>query len=121
MSKRNPFNPRRGEVWKVNLNSTSRSETKKILTAAVISSDSLGYLTTRLIVPIITWQDDFSGIIWIVPIKPGDSNGLTTISAANTAQTFSADVRCFVRQQGVLDAPLILDIVASMAAVIELE
>ena len=121
MSKKNPLNPRRGEVWEVNLDPTFCSETRKILPAVVISSDSLEYLTTRLIIPISTSRDHSSDIIWIVPIKPNDNNGLIMDSIADTTLTLSVDFRCFIRQLGRLEAPIILEIVAAMAAVIELQ
>ena len=119
MSKMNPHNPRRGEVWKMNLHSTSGSETQKILSAVVINSDALECLTRRLVVPITTWIEHFSEIIWIVPIKPTYYNDLAMTLAANTTEIQWVEIKHFVSKQGRLSAPLMQEITEAIAAIIE--
>ena len=121
MSKRNPLNPRRGEVWKVNLNPTSCSETQKILTAVIVSSDGLEPLAIRLVVPLTSWKDHFSGNIWHVYIKPTAENCLTMASAADTTQSRWLEVNRFIRRRGRLNAPVMQEITASIAAILELK
>ncbi len=47
-----PLSPRRGDVWLVNLDPTIGMEMKKTRPALVISSDAVGKLAIKLIVPI---------------------------------------------------------------------
>lgn len=119
MSKMTPHNPRRGEVWKINLHPTSGSETQKILSAVVINSDALERLTRRLVVPITTWNEHFSEIIWIVPIKPTYYNDLAMTLAANTTEGQWVEIRDFISKQGCLSAPLMQEIVEAIAAITE--
>ena len=113
-------NPRRGEVWEINLDITTGSLPQKSQLAVVISSDAFECLTTRLVVPIVSWEDRFSGVIWIVPIKPNDNNSLTLPSAADATLTWSVAVKHFSGRRGKLNAILMEEIAAAIAAVIEL-
>lgn len=119
MSKINPHNPRRGEVWKANLDLTVGSESRKILSVVVISSDALECLPRRLIVPITTWKEHFSEIIWIVPIKPTYYNNLAMPLAANTTESQWVEIKHFVSKQGRLSAPLMQEIIEAFAAIAE--
>lgn len=87
--------------------------------AVIISSDALECLTTRWVVPISNWTDEFSGIICIVQIKPYKCNGLTMPSAAHITKSQWVDVKNFIRRRGTLNAKLVEDIAAAMAAVSE--
>lgn len=119
MSKINPNNPRRGEIWKVNLDLTVGSESQKILSVVVISSDALECLTKRLVVPITTWKGHFSEIIWIVPIKPTYYNNLALTLAANTTEIQWMEIKHFVSKQGRLSAFLMQEITEAIAAITE--
>ena len=121
MSKRNPLNPRRGEVWEVNLTPTIGSESQKILTAVIVSSDGLEPLAIRLVVPLTSWKDHFSENIWHVYIKPSAENGLIMDSAADITQSRWFEVNRFIRRHGRLNALLLQEITAAIAAIIELK
>ena len=119
MSKPKPINPRRGEVWDVILESNAGAEPRKPQPAVIINTDALECLPTRWIVPISNWTDEFSGIIYIVPIKPYKYNGLSMPSAADITKSRWVDVKNFIRRRGTLNANLVEDIAAAMAAVSE--
>ena len=119
MSNTNPIKPCRGEVWDVNFDPTVRSEIQKVCPVVVISSDSIGALPIRLILPIIGWKDQFSGNFWHVSIKPNDTNGLTKASAVDTMQIRGMDVKRFISRRGRLNATLIDEITAMIAAITE--
>ena len=69
--------PTRGDIWRVNFDPTVGPGIRKTRPAIVISSDSIGKLPIKLIVPITGWQDAFTYNIWHVRIEPDDQNGLT--------------------------------------------
>lgn len=121
MSNTNPPNPRRGEVWDLNFDPTIGAEIQKIRPAVVISSDGVGHLPIKLVSPITGWQDRFSRNIWHVRIEPSSINGLTKISAADTMQIRGVDVRRFINKRGRLNATLMQEITAAIAAIIEYE
>lgn len=112
--------PRRGEVWQVDFNPTKGSEIKKLRPAVVISSDAMGTLPIRLVAPITTWNDSFTGKLWLVSIEPTETNGLTQRSVVDTLQIRGVDIQYrFVKMLGVLTAPTMEEIAASIAIVVE--
>ena len=117
----NPPNPRRGEVWDLNFDPTIGSEIQKIRPAVVISSDGVGHLPIKLVSPITGWQDRFSRNIWHVRIVPNRANGLTKVSAVDTLQVRGVDVKRFISRRGRLNATLIQEITAAIAAIVEHE
>ena len=119
LSNTNPIKPRRGEVWNVNLDLTVGPEIQKIRRAVVISSDSIGHLPIKWVFPIIEWEDQFSGNIWQIRIKPNDINGLKQVSAVDTLQIRMVDVIRFLRRRGRLNVTLMEEITAATAAIIE--
>lgn len=61
--------PQRGEIWLVNLDPTIGAEIKKTRPAVIISSDAVGKLPIKLIVPITDWKDTFAYNLWHVRIS----------------------------------------------------
>jgi mRNA interferase MazF len=112
--------PRRGEVWWVDLNPTVGAEIDKLRTVVVISSDSVGILPIKLIAPITGWQDKFASRLWLVKLQPSPVNGLTKVSAVDTLQLRGVDIQQrFKSKLGQLSAQDVEEITAAIAAVIE--
>ena len=121
MSKANPPNSRRGEVWNVDFNSTIGSEIQKIRPAVVISSNGVGVLPIKVVVPITGWQDRFLRNIWHVAVEPNATNGLRKVSAVDVMQIRAVAEERFLEKLGTLNASLMQEITAAIAAVIEYE
>ena len=117
----NPELPKRGEIWLVNFDPTVGAEIKKVRPAVVISSDSVGKLPIKLIAPITDWKTYFSANLWHVKIEPNSINGLNKASAIDTLQLRGVDLQRFIRKLGSVSEITILEIVASIATVIEFE
>lgn len=115
----NVHSPRRGDVWLVNLDPTIGVEMKKTRPALVISSDAVGKLPLKLIVPITDWKDNFAGNLWHVRIDPDSKNGLLKPSAADALQIRCVDQRRLVKRLGRLDAQKLEDVAAAIAAIVE--
>ena len=115
----NPIKPRRGEIWGVNFDPTVESEIQNICPAVVISSDSIGVLPIKWVLPIIVWKDQFLGNIWHIQIKPNDTNGLTKVSAVDVLQIQWLDVKRFTNRQGKLNATIMAEIAALVTAITE--
>ena len=127
--------PKRGEIWLVNLDPTvgaeiqkrlapvgfpdAKSETRQTRPAIVISSDYIGKLPLKLVVPITDWKDSFASDIWHVRIDPTHKNGLTKSSAADALQARSLDTRRFIRKIGTGSTSDLQEITRAIAAIIE--
>ncbi|MDO8588686.1 MAG: type II toxin-antitoxin system PemK/MazF family toxin [Armatimonadota bacterium] len=120
MSTKPPI-PKRGEVWLVNFDPTLGTEIKKTRPAVVVSSDGVGILPIRVVVPITKWKDAFAGNCWHVKIEPGAANGLTYVSAVDALQIRGVDTERFVKRLGMLSPTTLDEIAAAIAIVVEYE
>ena len=111
--------PRRGEIWLIGFDQTVGSEISKTRPAAVVSSDAMGVLPVKLVVPLTGWQDSFTGAAWHVRIKPDALNRLDKVVSADTLQLRCVAVERFVKRKGRLSASHLEEVTAAIAAVIE--
>lgn len=112
--------PRRGEVWQVDMEPTRGSETGKARPVLVISDELLGRLPTRLVVPITGWRPAYEEYVWMTRLEPTPSSGLSKTSAADALQMRVASLERFVTRLGVLPADDIAEIAASLGLCIRL-
>jgi mRNA interferase MazF len=111
--------PRRGEVWIVSFDPTVGSEIQKTRPAVVVSSDGVGRLPVKLVVPLTDWKPHYAGNIWHVRLGPSRANGLAKESAADALQVRCVSVRRFQQRTGRLSATQMEEIAAAIAAVVE--
>ena len=112
--------PKRGEIWDIDLNPTKGQEINKTRPAVVISSDGIGKLPLKIIVPITEWQSSFEGNLWHVPLQPSAVNGLSKNSAADALQVRSLSLERFVKRRGRATKQELEEIVQALAAIVEL-
>ena len=113
-------NPRRGEIWLVDLDPTRGSEMKKTRLVLVISSDAMGVLPVKLGVPITEWQPGFANHVWHVRLEPDQRNGVTKTSALDIAGA-RAGSRAIRQTEGCCPAEILMEVTAALAAIIEYE
>ncbi len=113
------MNPKRGEIWLVDLNPTRGAEIRKTRPVVVVSSNEIGVLSIRLVAPITEWKETFAENIWHVKLEPNSTNNLTKLSAADTLQLRGLDTLRFVRKVGEVPLSIMDLIVTAIAAVIE--
>ena len=116
----NPHDVSRGEVWLINLDPTLGAELKKTRPAIVISSDGVGKLPLKVIVPITAWDDAFYTSRWHVRLEPSKANGLNKPSAADAFQIRSLSIHRFVKRLGVVNAVQLEEIAQAIAIVVDL-
>jgi mRNA interferase MazF len=114
-------NPRRGEIWLVDLDPTRGPEMKKTRLVLVISSNAVGVLPIKLGVPITEWQPSFARHLWHVHLEPDGRNGLVKDSALDVLQVRALAVERFVARKAVVTDHLLREVTAALAAVIEHE
>ena len=111
--------PKRGEIWLIGFDQTVGSEINKTRPAAVVSSDAMGVLPVKLVVPLTGWQDSFAGTVWHVRIEPDALNRLDKVVSADTLQLRCVAVERFIKRKGRLSASHLEEVVTGIAAVVE--
>jgi mRNA interferase MazF len=112
--------PKRGELWTVDFDPTKGAEIQKQRPAVVISSDYIGKLPVKLVVPVTGWNPAFENNIWHVRLDPTPQNGLSKPSAADALQIRSVAVERFITRRGTVTQQELEEITQALAAVVEL-
>jgi mRNA interferase MazF len=112
-------NPRRGEIWRVNLDPTVGSELRKIRPCIVMSSDQVGRLPVKIVVPLTDYKPHYQAFVWLVRIDPSKSNGLTNISAADCLQIRGCSTLRFIEKIGALAGRDVARVAAATAVTLE--
>jgi len=110
---------KRGEIWLVNLDPTIGSEIKKTRPAVIISSDLIGILPLKVIVPFTDLKERNSSAPWMVRINPDDNNGLSKPSASDGLQVRSVVKQRLVKRLGVLPTLQVAQIVQAVVNVFQ--
>jgi mRNA interferase MazF len=113
-------NPKRGEIWRINLDPTVGAEIMKCRPAVVVSSDALNALPLKIIVPITNWNPNWEGSLRHVQLHPSAQSGLSKISAADAFQVRSVSLERFAGRMGKLTATELEEVCLALAAVVEL-
>jgi len=114
-----PRSIRRGEIWLASFDPAIGDEIRKKRPAVVLSSDSVGKLSLKLMAPMTEWKDTFAKWPWHVRVAPDPKNGLKKISSVDVLQVRGMDVRRFDTKLGAL-TPAILDTITdALAGVVE--
>ena len=106
-----PPDPKRGEVWIVEMDPARGSELRKTRPVVVLSSDTIRSLAVRVVVPITGWQEPFQFSPWKIKVEPDRRNGLDKPSAADALQVRCVSVDRFLTRRGTLMPPLVDEIV----------
>jgi mRNA interferase MazF len=109
----------RCEVWLINLDPTIGAEIKKARPVVIVSSDKIGILPLRVVVPLTDWKETYQQAAWMVKIRPNKTNGLMKDSAADTFQIRSVSTTRFIRKMGEITQTEINQIVQAIGSVIE--
>ncbi|MCK9282622.1 MAG: type II toxin-antitoxin system PemK/MazF family toxin, partial [Melioribacteraceae bacterium] len=109
---------KRGEIWRVNFDPTIGAEIKKSRPAIVISSNLIGKLLIKIIVPLTSWDVKYEESFWHVKIETDSKNNLVRTSSADALQVRSVDIQRFIAPRiGVISAEISDEIVATIAAI----
>ena len=109
----------RAEIWLINLDPTLGAEIRKTRPAVIVSSDAIGVLPLRVIVPLTDWKEHYQQAAWMVKVSPTRRNGLSKVSAADTFQIRSLSTARFVRKIGEISAQEMDMIARAIGLVVE--
>ena len=104
------INPKRGELWLVDLNPTRGQEIQKTRPVIVISSNFLVSIPMRIIIPVTSWQAKFENRPFMVKISVTPKNKLTCDSAGNVLQVRSISTERFVKKIGQISDDLLKEL-----------
>ena len=102
------MNINQAEIWLVSFNPTTGQEIGKKRPAIVVSSDHVGKLKLRTVVPIADWKNTYTNYPWMIKINPNIENNLSKESAIDCFQVKSLSTDRFIQKIG--DVKNILDI-----------
>ena len=109
----------RGEIWLVNLDPTIGSEIRKTRPAVIVSSDLVGILPLKVIVPFTEWKERYAQAPWMIKIDPDEQNGLSKPSAADALQIRSLSQQRLVQKLGALSSVQVATIVQAVITVLQ--
>ena len=109
----------RGEIWLVNLDPTIGSEIRKTRPAVIVSSDLVGILPLKVIIPFTEWKDRYAQAPWMIMIDSDEQNGLSKPSAADALQIRSVSQQRLVQKLGILTSIQIAKIVQAVMTVLQ--
>jgi mRNA interferase MazF len=98
------IDPKRGEVWQVDLNPARGSEQAKTRPVVVMSQRGIGRSTMRVCVPVVNRLPVHGVMPWCVALTPSQSSGLTKDSTGDASQVRALDTSRFVSKLGALTA-----------------
>lgn len=111
--------PRRGDIWLVQLDPTRGMEIRKTRPALVVSADVYTAMPLRIIVPITSWQPRFASWPYMIPIPQSPNNGLTRDSCANVLQVRSVALERLTKRLGTVTGDQLRLIVGGVALSID--
>jgi mRNA interferase MazF len=85
----------------------------------IVSSDAVGRLPVKLVVPLTEWNAYAKDAMWMVRIDPDGRNGLEKIVVADTLQLRAIDTARCSRKIGSLSADLMDEIASAIGLVVE--
>ena len=110
---------KRGEIWLVNLDPTVGSEIRKTRPGVIVSSDLIGILPLKVIVPLTEWKERYASAPWMVRIDSDEQNCLTKTSAADGLQVRSVSQQRLVKKVGELRNIQVAQIVQAIMNVLQ--
>jgi mRNA interferase MazF len=112
--------PRRGEVWRVELDPTRGSEIQKTRPVVVVSSNAMNGLPIRMVVPITSFQERHLKRLWSVPIEATRGTGLDGKSTLMPEQIRCVSLERFVRLKGSVPPFAMEELEAALKIVLDL-
>jgi len=107
-----------GEIWRIALDPTIGAEINKTRPAIITSTDALGKLPLKIIVPITDWKEHYCNYPWMVKIAPTEQNCLVKLSAIDCFQVRSVSVDRFTSLIGFVKQDIIFQIQEAIIKVI---
>jgi len=104
------MNINQGEIWEVEFFPNIGSEIGKKRPALVVSSDKIGKLPLKTVVPITNYSTKFENYPWMIKIDSDLENGLSKISTLDCFQIRNFSYSRFIKKIGYIDQDKLLEV-----------
>lgn len=108
------MNIAQSDIWMVEFFPQKGSEITKVRPAVVVSSDIIGKLPLKTVVPITDWSKRYADYPWMLKIDASSENGLSKTSAIDCFQIKSFSTDRFKEKLGNVDDVMIYNIHATI-------
>ncbi len=115
------INPKRGEIWLVDLNPTRGQEIQKTRPVVIISAELFSPIPLRIIIPITSWQEKFSDRPFMVKIEANSDNQLDSDSAGNVLQIRSLSTERFIKKLGQVSKETLQELLSCLIVCVDYE
>ena len=102
------------EIWLVEFYPKVGSEIAKLRPAVVVSSNEIGRLPLKTIVPITEWSVQYVYYPWMVKLEKSLQNGLSKTSAIDCFQIKNFSHERFMERLGVVDEAVLMSVHATI-------
>lgn len=109
----------RGEVWRLTLARKPGEPSETSRPVLILSSDALGALPLKVVVPLTPWRDEYAAAPWMVRVPPVLNSGLETAMAADALQVRSVSSARLAARLGELPGRVTDQVTAAVGVVIE--
>lgn len=109
----------RGEIWELAFPKTKENSTAHPIFVLILSSDALGVLPLRIVVPLVPWLDRYASVPWMVRVPPVLHSGLDAPAAADALRMQSVSTALLTRRVGELPRAIVDRVGEAVKRVIE--
>ncbi len=110
----------RGDIYLVDLNPTKGAEIFKARPCIVVSTDDIGILPLKIVIPLIGYKPSHENKSWLVPLYPNKQNGLSKPSTADALNIRSVSDQRFIKKIGYVEEKSLGRIVDAIGVVLEI-
>lgn len=115
------INPKRGEIWLVDLNPARGQEIQKTRPVVIVSAEIFNPIPLRIVIPITSWQEKFSDRLFMVKIEASPENQLSRDSAGNILQVRSISTERFVKYLGLVSDEILRELLSGLIICVDYE
>lgn len=109
----------RGEVWQMSVGKSPSAAEGDLRKVVIVSSDALGAVPLKVVVPLTPWKDDYTSAPWMVRLPPVLHSGLESQMAADALQVRSVSTSRLVRRLGEFPDSHVDQIAAAVSLILE--
>jgi mRNA interferase MazF len=94
------MNPKRGDIWLVNLDQTVDAEAQKVRPVVVLSLSCIDDFPLKIVLPITDWNSSYESDAYHVKLESSNETELGREFAVNVLQSKILDARHFIKEIG---------------------
>jgi mRNA interferase MazF len=109
----------RGEVWQMSLADKATQGEEPFRMVVILSSDALGALPLKVVVPLTPWKDEYASAPWMVRVPPVLHSGFEIPKAADVLQVRSVSSSRLMKRLGELPEPFLDEMAEAVSLILK--